>query len=188
MNNVFRAAEEVQRFCLKQDWRFCIIGGIAVQRWADPRQTEDADLTLLTDFGAEETFVNTLLTVFRARSDVERETAPLRRVLFIYSSEGVEIDIALGALPFEKNSIQRASDWQISSTMALRTCSAEDLIVHKAFAARDLDWADVRSVIMRQGRKLNIAQIWTELRPLVELKEEPEILAKLQRIFDQHLD
>ena len=188
MNNVLRAAEEVQRFCLKQNWRFCIIGGIAVQRWADPRQTEDADVTLLTGFGTEETFVDALLTVFRARSETERETAPYRRVLFVYSSEGVEIDIALGGLPFEENCVQRASDWEISPTMALRTCSAEDLIVHKAFAARDLDWADVRSITMRQGRKLKVDQIWEELRPLVELKEAPEILAKLQRIFDEVLD
>ncbi len=41
---------------------------------------------------------------------------------------------------------------------------------------------------MRYGRELNVEQIWEELRPLVALKEEPEILVKLQKIFDQHLD
>ena len=61
-------------------------------------------------------------------------------------------------------------------------------IVHKAFAARDLDWADVAGIIMRQGPKLRIAQIWEELRPLLALKEEPEIAVKLQRLFDRHLD
>ncbi|HMJ06584.1 MAG TPA: hypothetical protein VK474_10050 [Chthoniobacterales bacterium] len=60
--------------------------------------------------------------------------------------------------------------------------------MHKAFAGRDQDWADVASIVMRQGRKLNTKQIWEELEPLLALKEEPEILAKLQRIFDQHLD
>ncbi len=188
MNEIFLAAAEVQQFCVDRGWSFCIIGGIAVQRWADPRQTEDADLTLLTGFSGEEKFVDALLEKFRTRLPDERELALRRRVVFLYSSKGVELDIALGGLSFEENAIARASDWKISSSLALKTCSAEDLIVHKAFASRDIDWADVRSIVMRQGRKLKIDQIWDELRPLVELKEQPDILTKLQKIFDEVLD
>ncbi len=32
-----------------------------MQRWSEPRFTHDADLTLLTGFGAEESFVDKLL-------------------------------------------------------------------------------------------------------------------------------
>ncbi len=188
MNDILRAAAEVQRFCEEHGWKFCFIGGLAVQRWADPRQTEDADLTVLTGFSGEEKYVDALLDVFSAREEGERERALLRRVVLLYSSEGVQIDLALGALPFEENSIWRSSLWGISSEFSLRTCSAEDLIVHKAFASRDIDWADVQSVVMRQGPKLNVKQIWEELQPLVALKEEPGILDKLQRVFDQNLD
>lgn len=188
MNDVFNAAAEMQRFCQDQGWRFCFIGGIAVQRWANPRQTEDADLTVITGFFGEEVFVDALLERFEAREKGERERSLRRRVVLLRSAEGVEIDLALGALPFEENCVARATDWSIRQDLWLTTCSAEDLIVHKAFAARDLDWADVASIVMRQGRKLNLEQIWAELRPLVELKEEPEILDKLQRVFDQQLD
>ena len=187
MNEVYRAAAELQDFCQRQHWRFCFIGGLAVQRWADPRQTEDADLTLLTGFGGEGPFVDALLASFKSRIADERESAIRRRVLLLESSEGVGLDVALGGFPFEDHSVQRATPWPVEG-LSLLTCSAEDLIVHKAFAARDLDWADVASIVMRQGRKLDVDQIWIELRPLVELKEEPEILTKLQRIFDQHLD
>lgn len=187
MNEVYRAAFELQSFCARQKWQFCFIGGLAVQRWADPRQTEDADLTLLTGFGEEEKFVDPLLRSFRARDAAERSVAILRRVLFLESSEGVPLDVALAGFPFEENCVARAADWRITDEVSLRICSAEDLIVHKAFAARDLDWADVASIVMRQGEKLKVEQIWAELRPLVELKEEPAILAKLQTIFDQHL-
>lgn len=188
MNEVLRAAAEVQAFCFARNWRFCVIGGVALQRWSDPRQTEDADLTLLTGFGAEEDYVDSLLAAFRARAAGEREAALQRRVLFLESSEGVAVDVALGALPFEEHAVNRASPWAITPSFSLVTCSAEDLIVHKAFAARDQDWADVTSIVMRQGRKLNVRQIWKELRPLVELKEAPEILTKLQGIFERHLD
>jgi hypothetical protein len=64
---VFQAAEEVQTCCLKRGWRFCFIGGVALQRWGEPRLTQDADLTLLTGFGAEESFADPLLAQFVGR-------------------------------------------------------------------------------------------------------------------------
>ena len=61
MNPIFAAAHELQEFCTGAGWRFCFIGGIAVQRWGEPRFTQDADLTLLTDFGDEERYIDQLL-------------------------------------------------------------------------------------------------------------------------------
>lgn len=188
VRNILQAAVELQVFCLGQSWRFCFIGGVAVQRWGEPRFTHDVDLTLLTGFGNEKSFVERLLAQFAAREPNEREFAIERRVVLLNSSTGVPIDIALGAFDFEERSIQRASLWKARSHLQpLLICSAEDLIVHKAFAARDIDWFDVARIVMRQGRKLNVDQIWSELRPLVALKEEPEILTKLQKIFDDQL-
>ena len=188
MIGALQAALELQSFCKQQAWRFCFIGGIALQRWADPRFTVDADLTLLTGFGTEDEYVRALLSAFTPRTKDESSDAVLRRVVLLYSSSGVHLDVALGALPFEENSVERSSSWSIGADASLTTCSAEDLIVHKAFAARSKDWSDVENIVFRQGRKLNIEQIWMELRPLVAAKEEPEILTKLEQIFDNHLD
>ena len=54
MNAIFAAALDLQSFCDKHGWRCCFIGGLAVQRWGEPRMTRDADLTLLTGFGSED--------------------------------------------------------------------------------------------------------------------------------------
>lgn len=51
---VLAAAGEVQSYCRGRGWRFCFIGGVALQRWGEPRLTQDVDLTLLTGFGDEE--------------------------------------------------------------------------------------------------------------------------------------
>lgn len=48
MNGLFSAAELVQDLCEREGWEFCFIGGLAVQRWGEPRVTRDVDLTLLT--------------------------------------------------------------------------------------------------------------------------------------------
>jgi len=61
VNEVIQAAAELQSVCERQGWRFCFIGGVALQRWAEPRETVDADMTLLTGFGGEERFIQVLL-------------------------------------------------------------------------------------------------------------------------------
>ena len=180
---VLAAAGEVQNFCQQREGRFCFIGGIAVQRWGNPRFTQDVDLTVLTGIGKEEAFTDALLQTFGARRADARAFALSWRVVLLRTSSGVDIDVALGALPFEERSIQRSSTWAWGEDPSLNTCSAEDLVVHKAFAGRDRDWGDVESVLVRQHGKLNLAQVRSELKPLLELKGEPETLGKLERML-----
>jgi hypothetical protein len=175
-----RAAAELQTLCEKERWRFCFIGGLAVQRWGEPRETVDVDLTLLTGFGGEEPFIQRLLLEYAGRVDDPAEFARVNRVLLLRAPSGVGIDIALGALPFEESVVSRSTLFSYTGTV-LRTCSAEDLIVLKAFASRARDWIDVEGIIVRQTGKLDWAYIDRELRPLAELKEAPEILRELEK-------
>jgi hypothetical protein len=177
---VLAAAGDIQRFCQQQGWRFCFIRGVAVQRWAEPRLTQDVDLTLLTGFGGEEKFIDALLVNLSPRRPDARDFALDHRVLLVQTPDGVSVDIALGALPFEERTVARASAWQIPDGSTLNTCSAEDLVVHKVFAGRGLDWGDVERVLIRQHGKLNLAQIRAELRPLLELKGEPGALDQFE--------
>ena len=187
MNRIFAAARDLQEFCSSRHWRFCFVGGVAVQRWGEPRFTRDVDLTLLTGFGREEEFTELLLAHFKPRRPDARQFALESRVVLLEHEEGTPLDIALGAIPFEERAVQRATPWQVKDKLSLITCSAEDLIVFKAFAARGIDWLDVERIVMRQGPKLRGDQILSELRPLVKVKEEPQILSRLQAIFDQYL-
>lgn len=178
---VLEAAIEIQRFCQDRQWPFCFIGGVVVQRWGEPRLTQDVDLTLLTGFGNEEVFAEELLASFEGRRPDAREFALHQRVLLIRTQSRVDVDIAFGALPFEERTIQRASAWEWAPGQLLVTCSAEDLIVHKAFAGRDLDWGDVERVLIRQYGKLDLTLIRSELDPLLELKGEPQGKSKLEQ-------
>jgi len=89
--------------------------------------------------------------------------------------------MALAGLPFEESVVQRSSLFDYSSKIVLRTCSAEDLIVLKAFAGRGQDWVDVEGVIVRQTGTLDWRYVSEQLGPLAELKEDPEILDQLER-------
>jgi len=178
------AATELQAFLSHERWRFCFIGGIAVQRWGNPRFTQDIDLTLLTGFGEEERFVDSLLGQLEPRRSDGREFALRHRVLLARTRAGVDVDIAFGALPFEERSITRASLWR-GEGFEITTCSAEDLIVHKAFAGRGRDWDDLESILIRQHQRIDLEQVRSELKPLLELKAETDVLKKLDQVIQQ---
>jgi hypothetical protein len=181
VNEVIRAAAELQAVCETQRWQYCFIGGLALQRWGEPRQTIDVDLTLLTGFGGEAPFIETLLNHFEARIENPAQFAMTRRVLLLRAKSGVGLDIALGGLPFEESAVARSSMFVFPGDVLIRTCSAEDLVAMKAFAARARDWLDIEGIIIRQTGKLDWTYIVAQLTPLAELKGELEILDELER-------
>jgi len=166
-------------------WRFAFIGGVALQRWGNPRLTIDVDVSLLTGFGDETTYVDRLLGIYEPRIVDAREFALGRRVLLLTDGD-VGIDVALAALPFEEAIIGRSSLFEYLPGISLRTCSAEDLIVLKAFADRLQDWADIESVLTRWHGRLDLDLIRRQLTPLVELKEAPDIMARLDALLRVH--
>ncbi len=181
MIELIRTAAGLQELCETEGWRFCFIGGLAVQRWGEPRETIDVDLTLLTGFGGEEPFIRRLLQQYAGRVDDTAEFARIRRVLLLRDRSGVGIDIALGALPFEESAVSRSTLFAFPGGAPLRTCSAEDLIVMKAFASRARDWVDIEGILVRQSGRLDWTYIDHQLGPLAELKEAPEILSELEK-------
>ena len=178
MNAIFEAAREVCDFMGARRWQFCLIGGLAVQRWGEPRATQDADLTLLTGFGAEEDFAKPLLEAFQGRRPDPLAFALANRVLLIRASNGKDVDISFGGLAFEISMMKRVTPFEFAPGLVLPTCSAEDLFVMKTFAARPLDWIDAEGIVVRQGRKLNTRYVLRYLTELCELKETPEIVER----------
>jgi hypothetical protein len=177
---LIRVAAEIQALMESERWRFCFIGGLAVERWGEPRETVDVDLTLLTGFGGEEPYIRTLLDRFEGRIEDAAAFAMENRVLLLRSASGVGIDIALAALPFEESLVGRATRFTFPPDVPLLTCSAEDLIVLKAFASRGKDWVDIEGIVVRQTGKLDWSYVVQQLRPLVELKGDSRILERLE--------
>jgi hypothetical protein len=138
---------------------------------------------LLTGFGGEARFVDALLGRFPGRLPDTREFALRHRVLLLLGADGVPLDVSLGAMPFEERTIERASCFDLGGGAVLVTCSAEDLVVHKAFAGREKDWVDIEGVILRQGSRLDGALVLQELQPLLELKGAPEAADRLRSLL-----
>ena len=56
----YAAGLESRLSCRDRGWQFCFIGGLALQRWGEPRLIGDIDLTILTGFGHETAYINEL--------------------------------------------------------------------------------------------------------------------------------
>ena len=120
-----------------------------------------------------------LIEQFNARIADAASFALKSRVLLLQSEQNIGIAIALGGLDFEALVVERASAYQFFPEITLRTCSAEDLVIYKAFADRPRDWGDIEGVILRQQGHLDWDYVYEQLTPLVTLKAQPEILEKL---------
>jgi hypothetical protein len=183
MIELVRAAADLQTFCEARGWRFCFIGGLVVQMWAELRATKDVDMTLLTGFGGERVFIDALLGAYEPRVPDAAAFAERNRVLLLKTTEGMGIDVALGGLEFEERAVSRSRKVEMMPGWHIRVCSPEDLIVFKVFAARVQDWRDVEMTIVRQGdAALDWKYIREQLVPLLALKEQPDLLDQLEAL------
>jgi hypothetical protein len=149
MNPLLLAAREIFSALADIPVQGCLIRGMAVQRWGQPRQTLDVDLTLAVTLETVEAVVDRLLGRFRPRIPAAREFALTRPVLLLEASNDVGLDLALGLTEFESLTVQRSSLYEFTEDFAFPTCSVEDLLVHKCFAGRPRDLDDAKHVIAR---------------------------------------
>jgi hypothetical protein len=184
MTSLFSFAGQFQEFLISQNWQYCFIGGIALQRWGQPRLTNDIDVTVLAGFGNESHYADALLSTYDGRLPDAREFAINNRVLLLQSSDGIPIDVSLGGIALEEEIIRRSSPYEFLPDIILRTCSAEDLVVLKAFADRNRDWADIETVIERQVCVLDWDYIQNQLQALSEIPGKADILKRLTKLRD----
>ena len=170
------AAREVLSALDEASIQACVIGALAVHRWGEPRATSDADFSALAPYGDEARVITFLLERFEARVPDPRDFALTTRVLLLRTRQGVEVDVALAAFPFEIEALETASSWEIISGVSLRSCPAEHLVVYKLVAGRTHDLADIEGIVRRQGKRLDVERIRRWGRVFAELKEDPDLL------------
>lgn len=183
MNRQFETAWQLHTFLSARGIPYAIIGGIAVQRWGQPRLTRDVDLTVLLPPGSEETMLRAIVAAFPARIEDAVAFAVAHRVLPVEVPGASEADISLGLPGYEEHVIARAVPYDLGEGRVVRLCSAEDLIVHKALAGRPKDVLDIEGIVGRQGRALDVAYVRRWLGELARVAEDPDVAARFERIW-----
>lgn len=164
---------------------FMLIGGQAVLAHGEPRLTEDIDLTLAAtpERTADLVAVCGALGLTPIPSDVSAFVAetfvlPARHVL-----TGFRVDFIFSSTSYERSAIGRAVLIAIAGE-SVPFAAAEDLVIHKLFAARPRDLEDVAGIVRRSGATLD----WEYLRRCADdfasvpgREAMPAMVAALQR-------
>lgn len=84
--------------------------------------------------------------------------------------------------------IERASEFEFLPGIKLITCSAEDLIILKAFANRPQDWVDIENIIEKQKESLSVSYVKEYLVLLCKVKNTPEIVSRFEALCKKYIN
>jgi len=160
-----------------------IIGAVAVSVRGKPRHTDDIDAVILgDDIGWERVVESAARYGLVPRIEDALAFATRSRVLLLrHAASGVEVDVSLGVLPFERETIERSTMVRVGA-LRLRLSSAEDLVIMKALARRPKDIADIEG-ILDVHRDLDLNRIRRYLREFSSLLEMPEIHDDFEKLL-----
>ena len=168
---------------------FMLIGGQAVLVHGAIRITEDVDATLAADPGRLASVLEACAAL--ALVPIPKDVQPFVAETFVlparHAGTGVRVDFIFSSTTYERQAIARAGTMDLAGT-PVPFAAAEDLIIHKLFAARPRDLEDVQGVVDRKGALLDWAYMekWAEDFAGVPGREGmPAMLAELKRSLPQ---
>jgi hypothetical protein len=98
------------------------------------------------------------------------------RVVLVRATNGCNVDISLALPGYEDEMMRRVVQYELAPGKAVRICSAEDLVIHKAIAGRPQDVYDIEGIVFRQRDVLDVGYIRLWLNDFAELLARPEML------------
>lgn len=162
-----------------------VIGGVAASLWGRPRLTRDVDALVLLEEGRWGDFLAAGAGhgFLPRRADALAFARETRVLLMRHGESGIDLDLVLGSLPFEKEAAIRAK-WVDLGGVAIPLSSPEDLIVMKAVAHRPRDLEDIAAILAAQPA-LNVRRVRRWLREFSGALAMPEILNDLEALLSQ---
>lgn len=185
-SRVFAALTTLSKWLDTETIPHTIIGGIAVSLLTEPRATQDIDVTIWSEGLSTETLLRTAGSFgLIPRIDNPLEFATQARILLLkHRDTDVSIDLSLGALPFEKEMIDRAGIMEIGS-LRLRVATAEDLIISKAVPMRPVDLVDIEKLLFFYPG-VDFKRILAVVGEFQLLLDRPEYIQKLEEVLQRH--
>lgn len=162
-----------------------VVGGVAASILGRPRATRDIDaLAVVPD-----EHWNRLVESAKAHGILPRIEDPLEfarrtRVLLLRHTESsVDIDVILGALPFETDALSRASVHDLGG-VRVRLPEVEDLLIMKAIAHRPQDLRDIEG-LLDVFPKADVESVRRFIRDFATAAEIPDLPEEFEKLLAQ---
>ncbi len=165
---------------------YVIIGGIAASILGKPRTTIDADVVIIITEEKIKDFIEALrLCGFKiSKSSMGKIIHRLKRLLpvKIRFKHNFSVDLRLAGYSIDEEAIKRALSVRIFG-MKMLIARPEDIIVYKIARFEDIDKADIKAIISRFGKKLDLDYIRNSARKLAEETNDNSIIDNLKTIL-----
>jgi hypothetical protein len=160
---------------------YAVIGGIAVGLQAEPRFTQDIDAVIWTDDQAWSALLAAGLAFgLRPRIADPLVFAARTRVLLLTHEGRVPVDVSCGALPFEQELIEQATEIDAGAA-SIRVARPVHLLVTKAIANRPRDHADI-AALLRAHPEVDVAAARRVVAEFSQALEQPELVGEFDRL------
>ncbi|MCA9579020.1 MAG: nucleotidyl transferase AbiEii/AbiGii toxin family protein [Polyangiales bacterium] len=155
--------------------RYVLIGGLAVVLRGFPRHTDDIDVMVLGAAASASQLMDALASSgFVPRVENALEFAARSQVLLmVHADSGIELDLSLGWLPFEREAVEAAELIDIED-VPFPVARAEDLLIYKAVAWRDRDQRDIKELVRLHRDELDLERVQRTVEQFAEAIDEPE--------------
>lgn len=166
--------------------RGVVIGGVAASLLGRPRVTGDVDAVVWIGDADWDAFVEAgrRFGIVPRRPDALAFARRSRVLLLRHEPSTIDLDVSLGALPFEEEMIARARRHRLGR-VSIPLPTPEDLIIMKAIAHRARDIADIESVL-EANPGIDEARIRDLVREFAAILEAPELTTDLDRVLSAH--
>ena len=171
--------------CLDQDEiPYMIIGGQAVLLYGTPRLTRDIDITLGIDTDKFQLIEGVCRKLeLKILSENPEEFAKETKVVPAEESKSkIRVDFIFSFTEYEAQAIKRAKK-VLMNDYPVKFASCEDLIIHKMIAARAIDAEDVRNILIKNNKSIDLEYIRRWLSEFSRLSEHEGILEKFNSLL-----
>jgi predicted nucleotidyltransferase len=165
---------------------YMIIGGQAVLLYGSPRLTRDIDITLGVDtdkFSVIETICTKsgLKILPENPEDFAKETNVLPAE---ESKIRIRVDFIFSFTPYETQAVKRAKK-VLMNDYPVKFASCEDVIIHKMVAARAVDLEDVKNILIKNRKLIDLEYIRRWLSEFGGISEHKGILERFNILLGQ---
>jgi hypothetical protein len=159
----------MNEFLQRNQFRYCLIGGIAAGYWGEPRFTQDMDFTVASSTKD----LSPLIKACKRDGFVTKIKGEDQLQILQHGKLTFQADIILAATNYQDWVVQRAKPVTIFET-SVPICTPEDLIILKLIANRRQDLLDIEMVLKNQQPKLDTAYLkkWFEFWELTDRFEQ----------------